>query len=387
MAPSVRVPHPCNANPHPKSKEKPETTCTVRYIKLRADWLSATYPYLTPAVPGHRDDQLHPMVAVPYFEFRGLGAPPGDVGTAGDVYLDTTSGAAALYTKSEVDWTRWGGPAAALLGHPHFVDRRHSRYVWIHPRDGVEWIAQISVGRRKEALRADRLLNESHSNSLQASLELASRIIGGYLNMEKTLASFVAPTEPAEPGRHKRKRMGHSAAVGIDAELADKDFKLSGADFASPAKRARRLHPGDSVSAALQVIRSATPSPSENGMEGDSHIQRLLHEHSALESTGERLLLRQRGLSTLAAKNNQRGIDVLKTLEKEHEKYRNLPSLTEAEFEKIIPALRRSIDAAKTAIRGKQSERAELERQTEERKRMCRERKERQDQIRALCGL
>ncbi|KAJ7124466.1 hypothetical protein C8R44DRAFT_875497 [Mycena epipterygia] len=136
-------PHPCNENPHPKSKLKPETTSTIQYIKMRVLSIPGNYPYLTPDIPGlYRNEGIHEYLPIPFFEFRGLGTPPSDVGSPGDVYIDLTPSACALYSKAEEDWSRWAGPASTdTLSHPHFVDSKNARYVWFHPRNGAEWIS------------------------------------------------------------------------------------------------------------------------------------------------------------------------------------------------------------------------------------------------------
>ncbi|KAJ7733292.1 hypothetical protein B0H16DRAFT_1768545 [Mycena metata] len=96
--PPPAVPHPCDQNPNPKSLVKPETTFSVRHIKMSVLSIDANYPYTLSPIEGifpNKGDS-YAFIPVPYFEFCGLGAPPADVGTPGDVYIDTTPGAQAL---------------------------------------------------------------------------------------------------------------------------------------------------------------------------------------------------------------------------------------------------------------------------------------------------
>ncbi|KAJ7775674.1 hypothetical protein DFH07DRAFT_799401 [Mycena maculata] len=234
---AMKRPHPCYENPDPKSQLKPNTTCTLKYIKMRPDGIPANYPYLTPKVPGlYANKGVHEHLPVPFFEFRGPGAPPPDLGAPGDVYIDLTPAAHVLYARAEEQWCAWPGPAAALddlLGHPHFVDCTGARYLWVHPRDGVEWVCVRTVMRRQQALRAAGILT-------------AARLIGDYLRNEAT---------PVKRSPAKRPRIfSKESDAESEAELSDAFY---------PSKRARIRASGNSASAKSTVSarRPKRPSP------------------------------------------------------------------------------------------------------------------------------
>ncbi|KAJ7210638.1 hypothetical protein B0H12DRAFT_1157423 [Mycena haematopus] len=169
--------HPCYRNSAPKSTLKPDTTFTLKYMKMNAETIPARYPYALPAIEGLYSTLYLP---VPFFEFRGAGAPPADLGTQGDVYINVTPGAHALYAKCEEDWARWSGP---------------------------EWVCRRTVARRMQALSTAGILKESHYAHQQAGWSLASTLISGYLT-----------------GRH--------SSEGSDAESTHSDASVSAA-FAS----------------------------------------------------------------------------------------------------------------------------------------------------------
>ncbi|KAJ7200952.1 hypothetical protein C8J57DRAFT_1736311 [Mycena rebaudengoi] len=145
---SNQVQHPCILFPRPESKLKPQTTVSLKYILVLN--VPSTYPYAT--LPG-------PVVArrrvrVPFLEFRGLGAPPADVGSPGDVYIDCTPVAPRLFCRFETQWTAWPGPSDIdLVAHPDFVDAKWERYLSCSPGLGVEWCAAVDD---TEAVRGSR---------------------------------------------------------------------------------------------------------------------------------------------------------------------------------------------------------------------------------------
>lgn len=67
----------------------------------------------------------------PYDEFLGQGPPSKGLGTAGDIYIDSTEKARALYAK-DIDnaWLRWNGPSNVdkLIPHPLFPA---TRFLWV----------------------------------------------------------------------------------------------------------------------------------------------------------------------------------------------------------------------------------------------------------------
>ncbi|KAJ7688247.1 hypothetical protein B0H17DRAFT_1068922, partial [Mycena rosella] len=190
--------HPCRKKPHPKSKLKPDTTFTLRYIKMRPDRIPASYPYLTPAVPDlYPNRGMCEHLPIPFFEFRGVGAPPPDVGGPGDVYIDT--GDAALYAKAEEDWSRWCGPVSPdTLSHPHFADSAAPRFVAVDRGAGVRWVSDGSVRQHRAAERA----KGNTDGDAQAGFVLAAQII------RECLAGVPAKQGSRSPRKKRRAARG-----------------------------------------------------------------------------------------------------------------------------------------------------------------------------------
>jgi hypothetical protein len=306
---------------------------------MYAGAIPTTYPYALPLVPGlyGQKGTVYEYRPVPFFEFRGSGAPPADLGTPGDVYIDLTPDVHALYCRSEEDWARWAGPAEAAteqLCHPHFVDWKQSRYVNLHPEQGPEWVCRQTVVRRQQALRAAGILEDSHADSPQAGLRLASTIIGQYLAKTGGVQAPSSPTPSASPAR------GVSPAT-MDAELdlfasdsegpSDAELKLSDVDNEAffPSKRARTLA-SSSISAARSANRpaaTAAPRPRYRHPSPDPETRRLEEKLAALQADKELHQLRSRKRMLLVSlATAQRGFrpasELLQTLEKEYTKYR-----------------------------------------------------------------
>jgi hypothetical protein len=105
-------------NPPPKSKIQPSVIADLK--TFHAHIIPDDYPF--------RLDPDRPTV-VPFFEWRGRGAPPNDIGYPGDVYLDLTPDHFALYAYTTT-WVKWVGPRVQkeqLIAHPHFRDDRFLR--------------------------------------------------------------------------------------------------------------------------------------------------------------------------------------------------------------------------------------------------------------------
>ncbi|KAJ7815974.1 hypothetical protein B0H14DRAFT_3744686 [Mycena olivaceomarginata] len=362
--------HPCYQDPNPRSRLKPDTTSTIKYIKMYAGAIPTTYPYALPLVPGlyGQKGTVYEYRPVPFFEFRGSGAPPADLGTPGDVYIDLTPDAHALYCKSEEDWARWAGPAEAAteqLCHPHFVDERQSRYVNLHPEQGPEWVCRQTVVRRQQALRAAGILEDSHADSAQAGLRLASTIIGH-------------PARGVSP-----------ATMGAESDLfasdsegpSDAEPKLSDVDDEAffPSKRARTLA-SSSISAARSANRpaaTAAPRPRYWHPSPDPETRRLEEKLAALQADKELHQLRSRKRMLLVSlATAQRGFrpasELLQTLEKEYTKYHpsDAPSVMPTE-PWVLPDLRTAVDHGKKELRATQIKRAEAEKQLAERVQWC----------------
>ncbi|KAJ6544338.1 hypothetical protein B0H19DRAFT_1380620 [Mycena capillaripes] len=364
------APHPCYQNPRPTSMLKPETTFTLKYIKMASDKVPANYPYALPPVDGlYRNVGLLEFLPVPFFEFRGPGAPPADVGTPGDVYIDLTPNAHALYSKSEEDWTRWAGPAAIEMpSHPHFVDGGRARYLWFHPQQGVEWVCARTIMRRQQVLRTAGLLKAVHTASAQSSLDLASMILGKYL------------TGSAPQPRASTVSMDCDSDL-FKSESEDESDSLSDRDTFYPSKRARRLASGTSVSAAMSISRARAPPPSSppRHPSPDRETLQLESKLAALQEDKDLELLRSRKrelMASFAVTEHGRAkaefsAPLLQTLEKEYHRCRPSSSVTPAEARQALPDLRCAVDSAKKTLLATKVRRVEVEKQLAERLLRC----------------
>ncbi|KAK7026552.1 hypothetical protein R3P38DRAFT_3525495 [Favolaschia claudopus] len=115
--------HPCYRSPKPRSHLQPQITVKCRGFIITT--LPPSYPFCSRPTNGNHK--------IPFFEFSALGPPAInlDVGGEGDIYLDRTPGAYALYAKTNSGWKRWvdtGGSLGSgaqwptadwIIRHPH----------------------------------------------------------------------------------------------------------------------------------------------------------------------------------------------------------------------------------------------------------------------------
>ncbi|KAF7354609.1 hypothetical protein MSAN_01374200 [Mycena sanguinolenta] len=356
--------HPCYRKPDPRSRLKPDTVFRLKYIKMAWEAIPGRYPYVLPSIEGLYNDKFLP---VPYFEFHGAGAPPADIGTPGDVYIDITRGVQALYARSEEDWSRWTpcAPREQLLCHPHFIERGHERYLNFHPEQGTEWVCRQTVLRRQQALRVANILRSSHTTSARAGWDLASTIIEGYLT--RTIAgSANSAVDPA-----------HDATESNSSELFASDSEEisnpeSDSDGFYPNKRARMAASCSSASAPFPSRRKAPPSPLYHRPTPDPEIQQLEKELAALQADKDLPRLRCRKRELMGSLSTSRGFrvppEVFQTLETEYNKYHGVgSSVAPAEAKQLLPDLKCAVDQAKEKLRGMKTNRIEAEKQLGER--------------------
>jgi hypothetical protein len=109
-------------NTTPKSRLQPTVAVELKSTQVEiALNIPQNYPYKL-TLDGDKPNRAK----IPYYEWRGRGPPPGDVGYPGDVYLDLTPGAYALYAYTLGKWVKWVGPCVEKeehIRHPHLMDR------------------------------------------------------------------------------------------------------------------------------------------------------------------------------------------------------------------------------------------------------------------------
>ena len=117
---------PCIANPKPTSASPIPFVYERRHFTVKT--LPDSFPYEV-----IRDNGLQ----IHYFEFRGQGPPPADLGYPGDVWLNVRPGELSLYARTLNEWVIWPGPRKAkkqMFEHPLVP----GRYLWC-TRKHVLW--------------------------------------------------------------------------------------------------------------------------------------------------------------------------------------------------------------------------------------------------------
>jgi hypothetical protein len=145
MVPGERPQHPCLTNPNPKSAIQPDLIVLPRTFQHRhLSKHKKNYPY----------DLETSEFTVHFFEFRGYGSPPTDVGTPGDIYIDMTLDDYALYAMvTPSSWKQWDGHRRtysfitgkdwfSFIGIDHPV--LQERMLWVTDRN-VVWATLKSI--------------------------------------------------------------------------------------------------------------------------------------------------------------------------------------------------------------------------------------------------
>jgi hypothetical protein len=117
---------PCITNPKPTSVSPIPFVYERRHFTVKT--LPDSFPYEV-----IRDNGLQ----VHYFEFRGQGSPPADLGYPGDVWINVRPGELSLYARTLTEWVIWPGPRKAkkqMFEHPLVP----GRYLWC-TRKHVLW--------------------------------------------------------------------------------------------------------------------------------------------------------------------------------------------------------------------------------------------------------
>lgn len=157
-----RPQHPCLTNPNPKSSIQPGIIVHHRTFQHR---------HLSKHKKNHPYDLETEKFTVHFFEFRGYGTPPSDVGTPGDIYIDMTLDAYALYAMVLPNsWKRWGGHRQTWSYRNNGKDQYllirdidhpvlEGRMLWVTDRN-VVWATLGTV--RKDDRSGDMRLDASH---------------------------------------------------------------------------------------------------------------------------------------------------------------------------------------------------------------------------------
>ncbi|KAJ7166091.1 hypothetical protein C8R46DRAFT_1097052, partial [Mycena filopes] len=144
--------------PHP-STVQPWLVAILKEFRLPLRDVPPDYPYTI-------EGPTTGLSRIPYFEFHGLGPPLDlDVGMGGDIYVDLTPGAFALWGKTARGWKRWldmgvyhtrALDSGSSVRHPFFAYS-----LWISTRGvhSLSWYKMTGGGRTVDATRSD-FINE-----------------------------------------------------------------------------------------------------------------------------------------------------------------------------------------------------------------------------------
>jgi hypothetical protein len=322
--------HPYITASPPISSQQPHIVRHYRAFHVRE--LPEDYPY-------HLEPSSEPStkIKVPYYEFRGKGPPPKDIGKLGDLYLDLADVKSyALYALTSTGWTMWDPlpsqsgtvpPVSELLAHPQSA--KLNRYLWC---DGCQpgWYPLTSLGRMWSRMRQGGmyrakggLTDEYNSRAvatdvIRRTLEAEDAVprVGVMGRIRKRPSSSLKDSE-STPRRKKAKLSTHGtpniksiseADVSTDRPLSWK-IKLTPCYSASTPLPAE--HNSDSVIQGVPNTTRALPSDVDEddaqnieGGEEDQRIKALIDEKSLYEEENQRL--KERVLQLTAQTNRLR---------------------------------------------------------------------------------
>ncbi|KAJ7083650.1 hypothetical protein B0H15DRAFT_417422 [Mycena belliarum] len=221
-------------------------------------------------VPGHpySFDSAGKTCQVSFFEFRGIGPPDSSCGYAGDVYVDLTPGAHALYWRDRHgrgpgQWRRWTALLLDrvplykyLISHPWADDPQESDlYLWVDP-NGVTWTSRAEIcASRVEMIQKDiaKITPGDRNPDVEA---LASEILVKMIQVEdrRTLPQIqdkrdrYSGTSPQHPGLSRspseQRARSPSLASRPSPPEAFRYREPHSPLLKSPSTRRRTLHSG-----------------------------------------------------------------------------------------------------------------------------------------------
>ena len=233
MASPPKPPMPCIANPKPTSSSPIPFRHERRHFTVKT--LPDSFPYEV-----IRDNGLQ----IHYFEFRGQGPPPADLGFPGDVWLNVRAGELSLYARTLSEWVIWPGPRKAkkqMFEHPLVP----GRYLWC-TRKHVLWYTCDGI--RKSASLQTRGEEEDFGRTRYRTVGPMER--GGARNANDNSPRF--PLRTAEE------------AVAKILEVENEERRL-GRDPPEPKRRRLREGDADLPHRGRSVSEEPTPGSTSSG--------------------------------------------------------------------------------------------------------------------------
>ncbi|KAI0301878.1 hypothetical protein B0F90DRAFT_1667717 [Multifurca ochricompacta] len=233
MASPSKPPMPCIANLKPTSASPIHFVYERRHFTVKT--LPDSFPYEV-----IRDNGLQ----IHYFEFRGQGPPPSDLGYPGDVWLNVRPGELSLYARTLSEWVIWPGPRKAkkhMFEHPLIT----GRYLWC-TRKHVLWYTCDGI--RKSASLQTRGEEEDFGRTRY-------RTVGP---MERGGARSASDNTPRFPLRTAEE------AVAKILEVEDEERRHS-RDAPEPKRRRVRESDTDTPHRAKSISEEPTPGSTSSG--------------------------------------------------------------------------------------------------------------------------
>ena len=229
-------------NDPPKSATRPDITTIRRAFKVKQalTFTSAfgpnTYPY-GPAGPTPEDRSL-----IFFYEYRGIGSPPKDIGFPGDVYISVDPNSYGLWAMSEhkdreglIQWHKWT-PTRMIntstsqspvrdasdkwIEHPHLA----GRFLWCSVKSAkISWYSESTF--------MENMVQQNPLNSSRAS-EFIAQMLEAETSRKKNICATRAEGKSTEIGGSSKRRFS-----SVSTDSAD---SLSGAEAGKKIKRYTR---------------------------------------------------------------------------------------------------------------------------------------------------
>lgn len=216
--------HPYLTDPHPKSVVQPWLIAELKELKV--DELPPRYPYSVRKTRSYHH--------VPYLEFHGLGTPLNlDVGRGGDVYIDLTPGAHALWGHTAQGWKRWCdiGESWAQASNTDWavIHPLFSRILWISVRSHTHRIGWFKDG-RNECLATRLWAGErglvkmpavGMRKEVQTAYSEAAAILANLdiLNNAAKILAFIVPSSAGPSAHVPEKKFGRIILESVSETL------------------------------------------------------------------------------------------------------------------------------------------------------------------------
>lgn len=255
------LPHPCNrSSKHPSSLIQPSITCELKTFVVET--LPAGYPYETYQPSQKTYTKYH----IPFFQFSGRGPPPLDVGHPGDIFIDSTPGANALYMRSSTDWVLWSDPhpddrrvtTSLLICHPAFVNEHEGRYLWCSNKSIFSWYSLSTIENSRRLVQRDRAFLALDRRSPHFVQIFASKVVERALENGNGGEKRKISNVPVEDELHRQEKFRKH--VKMDEGATSTSSALS-KNVRKPVKL--KLLPPKFVcdTRASSPLSSGTPSP------------------------------------------------------------------------------------------------------------------------------